>query len=543
MKRLFLKIAGVSLLMLVVSRWLFFFVMDQQFFSDRERIVAGLATLQLGSLRLAAAELRREQPGDRELRLREWNASLVSPIRIISRSTLSEADRRKLDAVDGFAAEYRCGILDRVTVGMDADNCLQLGPIADRIRRFVEEEVGGVLQLLLSRMADQRLTAGELQKVSQTLGVPVALRQRGDFPQVAQISISDTGNVMLFHEGRESFVVAPVSGSDQVLCAGPLVRVRARAELLSIGMMLIAAMFFAGANGFVVTLLSQRFRRIEKAAVAMAGGDFSARVNERDAGEAGSLAAAFNRMAATTENAIHYRRDLLQIISHELRTPVARLRFAVEMLDEPENGAADSRIAVIRHSLDDLEKITLEALEYVQSDGRSMQLTLEWIDVRELISRLLETIAVECPGLTTRFCGAAGEKPERVFADPGGFYRVMVNLIGNAQRFAKSELTVSVVEVGPSDRGPGGTRVIVEDDGPGIPEDRRTAVLQPFVREHAPAVRPQPSDSGVRDRHPHVGLGLAIAQGILTQHQGRLEIQASRQGGCRIETWWPNPAG
>jgi two-component system osmolarity sensor histidine kinase EnvZ len=80
--------------------------------------------------------------------------------------------------------------------------------------------------------------------------------------------------------------------------------------------------------------------------------------------------------------------------------------------------------------------------------------------------------------------------------------------------------------------------VMVDDDGPGIPEHLRISVLQPFVRGTSPQRRT--SENKTDENYPHIGLGLAIALAILEQHAGRLVIQTNESGDCRITTWWPN---
>lgn len=551
MTRLFLKIAISFLVAATASRWFFFLLMDQEFYSDRERFVSGLCTLQLGTLRMVAAELQHETAQGRTQRIREWGNSAAAPMRLIPYSQLSEPSIRKLSEPSGFVDEYRCGILDWLTVAVDADSCLQMGPLADRTQVFIEEDVRGVMSVLSSRMAAGQLSVADLPRASERLGVPLRIRPISEIPKHVELPTQANGKAVLFHEGRDAFVVAALDRPDQLLCVGPLIRVRAKAEATSIIILLAITTLYGGLVWTIVILLSRRFRRIEKAAVAMANGDFSVRVGEQYAGEAGSLAAAFNRMADTTENAIRARRDLLNLVSHELRTPVARLRFAVEMLEEPRNGAELSRISIIKHSLDDLEKITLEALEYVQLDGRPQQLAPAWIDAHEVISRLLDTIAAESPLLTVHYCCEDAADDTRVFADPAGFYRVLANLTGNAQRFAKSELTVRVVRRSGSKTADDdiealtaqprlrGTWVIVDDDGPGIPEHQQLAVLQPFVRDSPTPLTA--SENTADQKYPHIGLGLAIARAILEQHDGRLEIQTNESGGCRIASWWPDP--
>ena len=106
-------------------------------------------------------------------------------------------------------------------------------------------------------------------------------------------------------------------------------------------------------------------------------------------------------------------------------------------------------------------------------------------------------------------------------AEPRGFVRVMHNLLSNAARYAVGEVTVHI------EAREGAVWVVVEDDGPGIPKADRQRIFEPFARV---------DDSRSRDSGG-AGLGLAIAQRILSAHGG--QIVATGSAGGRLEMWWP----
>jgi len=108
-----------------------------------------------------------------------------------------------------------------------------------------------------------------------------------------------------------------------------------------------------------------------------------------------------------------------------------------------------------------------------------------------------------------------------VFADRNGFQRVLGNLLSNAGRFAKRRVTIrtELTEFGKI--------VDVDDDGDGIPESDRSRVFEPFVR------------LGDGSNGRGVGLGLALVKRIVSQHNGRVDVLTSPDGGCRIRTTWP----
>ena len=113
---------------------------------------------------------------------------------------------------------------------------------------------------------------------------------------------------------------------------------------------------------------------------------------------------AFNSMAAKTEKMFRARRELLQMGSHELRTPLARLRFAADLIDANSADAkTNRRMAIIQHSIDDLDTIVSEILEYVQNKEELELRSQEWVDVRRTIEplslALAEAISVTPPTL------------------------------------------------------------------------------------------------------------------------------------------------
>jgi signal transduction histidine kinase len=127
--------------------------------------------------------------------------------------------------------------------------------------------------------------------------------------------------------------------------------------------------------------------------------------------------------------------------------------------------------------------------------------------------------------------------------------RVAKNLMGNAQRYAKSTLRIRAYDT-PHPSDPSKTRTCVEfdDDGPGIPESKWLEVLEPFVRlsetgqsRSLPGQLDRSSNQSTPINYAGIGLGLAIVNRILKQHNGSLEIAKSPLGGCSVRTFWPCP--
>ena len=147
----------------------------------------------------------------------------------------------------------------------------------------------------------------------------------------------------------------------------------------------------------------------------------------------------------------------------------------------------------------------------------------EWIAVPDVLNSLIPKFAALHPSIQfTQEGGSPSDNPQ-VFADQAGLQRILNNLLDNAARFARNRVMVTVTRRDQS------VRIDVDDDGRGIPESERGRVLEPFIR-----LQTSENDHGV-------GLGLALVQRILAQHEGHVDVLSNPWGGCRIRTIWPNP--
>jgi two-component system sensor histidine kinase RstB len=284
--------------------------------------------------------------------------------------------------------------------------------------------------------------------------------------------------------------------------------------------------------------VSSRFRKIEKAAVEIADGNFSARVNTPNLGEAKKLALAFNTMASKTESVIRTQKELLQVVSHELRTPLARLKFAAALLHKANASQEnDSPMPVMLQSIDDIETIVQEVFFYIKNEQADPLKNKELITIDLALEGVLRTLRIEYPQLRIEMVFADRDSSKKVLADRRSFQRAFGNLTSNGARYAKSLLRLRVSEVQESVSGGGELSYIcidIEDDGPGIPDAMRSEVMKPFVR-----IDPGSQDKEQASSHSGLGLGLAIVQRILQQHGGSVEIDRGALGGCLVRTRWP----
>jgi two-component system sensor histidine kinase RstB len=213
---------------------------------------------------------------------------------------------------------------------------------------------------------------------------------------------------------------------------------------------------------------------------------------------------------------------------------------------------------IIQQSINDLEMLVNEILDFVRNKEELPSRSQEWIDVRKAIEPVSKVLVEETPQLCIEFESILpGQQVPLIYADHIAFLRVAKNVLGNAQRYAKSKLVVRVYQVASetlhnhqadSSRSKSQTCVEFEDDGPGIPEDRWIEVIEPFVRISDPdswipsKTNPPPAKNLKHKNHAGIGLGLAIVSRILKQHGGSIQIGRGKLGGCVVRTYWPNPA-
>jgi two-component system sensor histidine kinase RstB len=275
----------------------------------------------------------------------------------------------------------------------------------------------------------------------------------------------------------------------------------------------------------IAALIALRIEReltnVERASQKLATGELSARVENLD-GSSNELAASFNEMAARIEGLIRTRDELVQAVSHELGSPLSRLRFHLELLADKSEEARQYRIDAMTRDLDALDELVAELLRYVQSD--EMVLERREVDPNRSLPDLVELARLEAPQDKVVDLELSVNTTAPILADPRLLQRTVENLLRNAVQHARGKVRLEVTSDAVV------ATIAVHDDGPGIPKELREKVLAPFFRS-------QP-DRGRKTGG--VGLGLAIVSRIVQRHGGQVIIATSPLGGASITTSWPH---
>jgi signal transduction histidine kinase len=212
-------------------------------------------------------------------------------------------------------------------------------------------------------------------------------------------------------------------------------------------------------------------------------------------------AAAFNTMQARLQTHLREREQMLAAVSHDLRTPITRLRLRAELI------ADEALRAKIDRDLAEMEAMTAAALDFLR--GVSKDEPVQPVDVMALLESLQADM--EEAGQPEQVQGQAAVPYP---AHPLALKRCLANLIGNAVKYG------GAAEVRVED-GAGQLRFVVADNGPGIPEDQLERVFEPFYRVEGSRSR----DTG------GVGLGLSVARDIARAHGGELVLRNRAGGG------------
>lgn len=258
----------------------------------------------------------------------------------------------------------------------------------------------------------------------------------------------------------------------------------------------------------VVRHLTRRLERLRRGVDAWGSGSLATRAADDGSDEVAAVARSFNKAADHIERLLAAHRSLLANASHELRSPLARLRMAIDLYEETAD--RDAKGEIIRN-LGELDSLVEEILLASRLDH------LEQIDRAEPVD-LLGLAAEEA----ARSGVAVSGTPVIVSGDPRLLARLVRNLVQNALRHGAPPVEIAVGEAG------GKVSVSVRDHGQGIPQGERSRVFDPFYR---PSGRPESAGGW--------GLGLSLVRQIAGHHGATVHYEAPADGGARFVVEFP----
>lgn len=281
---------------------------------------------------------------------------------------------------------------------------------------------------------------------------------------------------------------------------------------------LLLLTFMIGSSFFAIRIVLSPLRSLLKGVNAIAEGQWEHKVSVRGRDEFSELASSFNRMVATIKETLEAKERLLLDVSHELQSPLARMKMAIELMHEEK---AKERL---KTNLRDIETMVAEILESARLDSSPGSLQLRKTDLRKNLEDFLEVYRMM-------------DAPVHLHAEPGPLFAevdaarfviVMRNLLDNALKHADARdkrVDISLQEEGEN------FRIEVKDNGLGIPAEDIPHLFDPFYRV----------DKSRNRQTGGYGLGLSLCKRIVDAHGGTIEI-SSASDGTRLSLLWPKSA-
>ena len=347
-----------------------------------------------------------------------------------------------------------------------------------------------------------------------------------DADQLRRIEEGDT--VMALDQGGDAIrVFAGVNEAPWVLMLGPVYQVNPYPPQLLLFIAVLGLSMIGILMYLLVRHLERRLQDLESAASRIAQGHLEVRVSEGGADSVGRLAVRFNDMASRLKVLINVQGDMVRAVAHELRTPLARLRFALDMTATA--GGEQLRRKYLQgmdQDIEDMDELVNEMLTYARLEAGAPSLQLLRVELNALVDQVIMELAPLRPEIVVKRSNADSNE---LWVDAEARYlqRAVQNIVSNAQRHARSEVSIACQVQHEL------CYIAVEDDGNGIDKAMREKVFTPFLRL---------DDSRTRASGGH-GLGLAIVKRIMYWHAGRVRIESSHAlGGARIVLIWPQYA-
>ncbi len=330
-----------------------------------------------------------------------------------------------------------------------------------------------------------------------------------------------------FSHGAYALIL--LKNNSDVLEVGPLPGLAAVSALDGLFASMTWLIVNAAAIAWLILGIERRAQSIEKATSAFLS-DGTARLLDESASDSLGLAArSINQMAIRAEHIlkqrqqmIHEQRELLHAVAHECRAPLARLNFALEMLQHAGNEQSRAQLSRdMESAISELDSLVRELLAYARLHHGSQKLEFSEVDIAAIADDVLGKTKTLFPVIA--FASQAPMHAFKVQVDARLLTRCLTNLIRNAASFATRRVDVSWYQLDQH------FVIAVDDDGPGVPPDQRERIFDPFIRLDPSRSR----DSG------GTGLGLAIVKGISERHHGEVYVNDSELGGARFVLRWP----
>jgi signal transduction histidine kinase len=395
--------------------------------------------------------------------------------------------------------------------------------IVQQVQERAARSVAGFYYLLERQLqgASSRERIDKLRALEQRFQYPIRSVALSEIPNENDRNRVRAGDIVVFDfDGPEERFYKLLPGEDRALQLGPFPR-----YLLERVIEYVLLLVFASAVGFALYLwvrpLWRDMRGLEQGAEAIGRGKLETRVRVSSRSPIRGVADTFNSMAQRVQELLKAQKEATDAISHELRTPISRMRFGVEMIEHTTLAEdRDRYLQTMRSALDELEALVDESLTYSRLTSAARRVMPQTVELNDWLGEVMDD-AQRSAG-TIRLIGEV-QPPEAVaYFDAVLVTRALKNIIRNALRHARTTVKVVIRQDAQH------MDFIVEDDGPGVPTEQRAAIFEPFYRI---------DNSRQRDSGGH-GLGLAIVRRICDWTHAQVSVEDSALGGALFRLRW-----
>lgn len=357
----------------------------------------------------------------------------------------------------------------------------------------------------------------ELAKLDRDLDFSISLQTVDRLPlDSASRHALLRGDIVMLED--ELVYLQRVKQSQYVLVAGPMNYLVFLHELKWLDYALLTMI---GLSLAIPVLLWMRphwneLMQLEQAAKQLRQGQFQARVALPPASGLQPLASGFNLMADSVERLLESKQTLINAVAHELRTPLARLRYRLALLDIDAGSTVQQGI---ERDLDSIGSLIDELLLHARLGRPDLPMNPQPQAAGPWLQQRLDDLHSHYPALQLRHF----VYHDTLYGDDMLLARAVDNLLHNAARYGGGDIEMSYACEN------GMQLLSVADNGPGIAEADRSRVLEPFVR----------LDPSRQTGQGGYGLGLAIVKQVMLAHQGDVVIEDGVLGGARFTLRWP----
>jgi two-component system sensor histidine kinase CpxA len=314
------------------------------------------------------------------------------------------------------------------------------------------------------------------------------------------------------------------------LRAGPHLFGELEMPIVSAATLLIALVVSAVVCFFLARYLVSPVDQLRRATRQIASGNLDVRVSRRLKGrqdELGLLASDLDMMSERVRNLLESKQQLLRDVSHELRSPLARLQLALSLARRQETNGVERYLDRIACEADRLEELSGRTLQLARLERAAEALERSVLDVADLLAHIVADVGIEADAHGC-YVALQTERPLRVIGDRELLRSALENVIRNAVRYAPQASSVRIEA-----RRIEGQRldVVIRDSGPGVPEKDLKLIFEPFYRVDAARNRAAGGD----------GLGLAIAARAIAIHGGTIYAHNLDSGGLAVQLNLPAP--